>query len=319
MQTRRRATTPSTWAPPCCRSWRGPTGSRRSAFCSCCGCCGRCSVGDGLGRRRRAGDRSPGVMLAVATAGFAVNFWAWALISPLGPMFKDAGALGELAVGRGPARRRPGAGRLPRTHRGRWPCTDSYGGRLMFTLVSAVTIVPVLFIAFVALDSYALLLVGGFFLGVGGHRLRSGRAVRERMVPAQASRVGDRDLRRWYGRNRDQRAHHGEALLHQRRASKLPVPDHRPRRSRSYAVVAWVVLRDAPGRVRYPTASLTSRARGERRDCASLGRRASCTPWRSAATWRSRCTCPPISKTAHGLTAADAANRMAGFVVDRCA
>ena len=41
--------------------------------------------------------RSPGLMLAVATIGFAVNFWAWALISPLGPMFRDSGALGRLS------------------------------------------------------------------------------------------------------------------------------------------------------------------------------------------------------------------------------
>ena len=41
-------------------------------------------------------DRAPvsgraWLMLALATAGFAVNFWAWALISPLGPMFRDSG------------------------------------------------------------------------------------------------------------------------------------------------------------------------------------------------------------------------------------
>lgn len=29
------------------------------------------------------------LMLALATVGFAVNFWAWALLSPLGPRFKD--------------------------------------------------------------------------------------------------------------------------------------------------------------------------------------------------------------------------------------
>ena len=40
---------------------------------------------------------SPGLMLAVATLGFAVNFWAWALLSPLGPMFRDSGALGALS------------------------------------------------------------------------------------------------------------------------------------------------------------------------------------------------------------------------------
>ena len=57
----------------------------------------------------------------------------------------------------------------------------------MFPLVSALTIVPVLFIAFFALDSYALLLVGGFFLGIARHGVRGRRAVRERLVPARAS------------------------------------------------------------------------------------------------------------------------------------
>ena len=30
------------------------------------------------------------LMLVLATVGFAINFWAWALLSPLGPRFKDA-------------------------------------------------------------------------------------------------------------------------------------------------------------------------------------------------------------------------------------
>jgi NNP family nitrate/nitrite transporter-like MFS transporter len=36
-------------------------------------------------------------MLALATIGFAVNFWAWALISPLGPLFRQQGTLGTLS------------------------------------------------------------------------------------------------------------------------------------------------------------------------------------------------------------------------------
>ena len=36
----------------------------------------------------RRGSR-PWAMLVLATIGFAVNFWAWALLSPLGPKFKD--------------------------------------------------------------------------------------------------------------------------------------------------------------------------------------------------------------------------------------
>ncbi|MBC7274084.1 MAG: MFS transporter, partial [Streptomyces sp.] len=30
-------------------------------------------------------SRQAWLMLALATVGFAVNFWAWALLSPLGP------------------------------------------------------------------------------------------------------------------------------------------------------------------------------------------------------------------------------------------
>src|SRR5680860_118941 len=106
---------------------------------------------------------SPMLMLAMATLGFAVNFWAWALISPLGPLFRDKGTLGSLSESdvallvAVPVI----VGSLGRIMVG--ALTDRYGGRVMFPIVSGVTIVPILFIAFFALDSYALLLVGGFF------------------------------------------------------------------------------------------------------------------------------------------------------------
>jgi MFS transporter, NNP family, nitrate/nitrite transporter len=52
-----------------------------------------------------AGQPSSGarawVMLVLATAGFAVNFWAWALLSPLGPKFKDVLGLSSSRVRRG--------------------------------------------------------------------------------------------------------------------------------------------------------------------------------------------------------------------------
>jgi MFS transporter, NNP family, nitrate/nitrite transporter len=41
--------------------------------------------------------RSSVLMLAVVTVGFAVNFWAWALLSPLGPLFRTEGTLGTLS------------------------------------------------------------------------------------------------------------------------------------------------------------------------------------------------------------------------------
>ncbi|GGT49478.1 hypothetical protein GCM10010207_57410 [Streptomyces atratus] len=61
------------------------------------------------------------LMPALATIGFAVNFWAWALLSPLGPRFKDSldrssfhqSLLVALPVVAGSlGRRRPAGGRL---------------------------------------------------------------------------------------------------------------------------------------------------------------------------------------------------------------
>src|SRR5690349_6127545 len=97
---------------------------------------------------RPAGEevsRQAWVMLAVATVGFAVNFWAWALVSPLGAFFTETlrlsaveksllvavpvlvGSLGRIPVG---------------------ALTDRFGARVMFPLISAMTIVPVLFIGY---------------------------------------------------------------------------------------------------------------------------------------------------------------------------
>jgi NNP family nitrate/nitrite transporter-like MFS transporter len=107
-------------------------------------------------------------MLALATVGFALNFWAWALLSPLGPLFRENNTLGTLTeldvslmvavpviVG--------SLGRIPVG-----ALTDRYGGRVMFPLVSGLTIVPILFLSFVAQSSFTLVLVGGFFLGIAG-------------------------------------------------------------------------------------------------------------------------------------------------------
>src|SRR4051794_41384666 len=45
----------------------------------------------------RQAAASPTLMLTIATIGFAVNFWAWALLSPLGPLFREKGTLGTLS------------------------------------------------------------------------------------------------------------------------------------------------------------------------------------------------------------------------------
>src|SRR3954452_11615296 len=107
---------------------------------------------------------SPTLMLTMATIGFAVNFWAWALLSPLGPLFREKGTLGTLSESDVALMVAVPVivGSLGRIVVG--ALTDGYGGRIMFPLVSAATIVRILFLAFVALDSYGLILLGGLFL-----------------------------------------------------------------------------------------------------------------------------------------------------------
>ena len=110
-------------------------------------------------------DGQPGgarmVMLGIATVGFAVNFWAWALLGPLGPRFKES--LGLSCFQQALAVAVPvivgSIGRIPVG-----ALTDRYGGRVMFPAVSLVTVAPVLFLSH--FHSYAALLAGGFFLTI---------------------------------------------------------------------------------------------------------------------------------------------------------
>ena len=101
--------------------------------------------------------------LLLVTLGFGVNFWAWALLSPLGPVYverglaQDAslivalpvlvGSLGRILVG---------------------GLSDRFGGHLMFPLVSLLTVIPVLFLGLVGQFTYSTLLLGRFFLGIAG-------------------------------------------------------------------------------------------------------------------------------------------------------
>ncbi|NMH97525.1 NarK/NasA family nitrate transporter [Pseudonocardia sp. K10HN5] len=103
-------------------------------------------------------------MLAMATLGFAVTFWAWALLSPLGATLREqlaltsvqqsllvavpviVGSLGRIPVG---------------------ALTDRLGARRMFPAVALLTVLPVLYLGHLA-DSLAGYLAGGFFLGLGG-------------------------------------------------------------------------------------------------------------------------------------------------------
>ena len=260
--------------------------------------------------RARQRTTSPSLMLALATIGFAVNFWAWALISPLGPMFRDLGTLGQLSESdvallvAVPVI----VGSLGRILVG--ALTDRYGGRVMFPLVSALTIVPIVFIAFVALDSYVLLLVGGFFLGIAGTAFAVGVPFVNAWFPPERRGLAVGIFGAGMGGTAISAlttvklyTNVGEKAPFLITAAVLAV----------YAVVAWVLMRDAPGRA-VPTTSLVSR----------LGANA-----RLPITWQAGILyavafggyvafsvyLPAYLKTAHGLTAADASNRMAGFVV----
>jgi len=254
--------------------------------------------------------RSPWLMLVMATLGFAVNFWAWALISPLGPLFRAIGSIGSLSESdvallvAVPVV----VGSLGRIIVG--GLTDKYGGRVMFPIVSGVTILPILFIAFAALGSYTLLLVGGFFLGIAGTAFAVGVPFVNAWFPPERRGLAIGIFGAGMG---------GTAIS---ALTTVKLTDNLGAKApflitagvlAVYAVAAWLILRDAPGRV-VPTTSLTSRI--------SANARLPIT-WQASALYAVAfggyvafsVYLPAYLKTAHQLTPADAANRMAGFVL----
>jgi NNP family nitrate/nitrite transporter-like MFS transporter len=249
-------------------------------------------------------------MLALATIGFAVNFWAWALISPLGPLFREKGTLGTLSESDVALMVAVPVivGSLGRIVVG--ALTDRFGGRVMFPIISGTTILPILFLAFFALDSYALILVGGFFLGIAGTAFAVGVPFVNAWFPPERRgfAVGV------FG------AGMGGTAISALTTVKL-FTNVGPRTPflitaavlAVYAVVAALVLRDAPGRT-VPTTSLMTRLNANAR---------------LRITWQAcllyavafggyvafSVYLPAYLKTDYALTPADAANRMAGFVV----
>ncbi|HEU5355590.1 MAG TPA: MFS transporter [Actinocrinis sp.] len=249
----------------------------------------------------------PALMLGLATIGFAVNFWAWALLSPLGSRLHDSlhltsfqqalvvavpvlvGSLGRIPMG---------------------ALTDRYGGRVMFPLVSAATIVPVLYLGLAGHSSLAALLVGGFFLGIAGTAFAVGvpfvtawfpPARRGLAIGIFGSGMGGTAISALTTVNLVKA--HGFKAPFLLCAAVLA----------AYGAVAALLLRDAPHRP-IPTQP--------------LGRRLADT-LRLAVTWQASALyavgfggyvafsvyLPTYLKNAYGLAQADAANRMAGFVL----
>jgi NNP family nitrate/nitrite transporter-like MFS transporter len=250
---------------------------------------------------------APAVMLTLATVGFAVNFWAWALLSPLAPGLKDSlglssfqqalivavpvivGALGRIPVG---------------------ALTDRLGGRVMFPAVSFATIIPVLYLGLFGHTSFAGLIVGGFFLGIGGTAFAVGVPVASGWFAAarRGTAIGI------FGVGMGGTAisalstvklanAHGFATPFVLTAIVLAV----------YGVVALLLLRDAPGRA-MPTDGLAVRLGAALRQPIT---------WQASAIYAVAfggyvafsVYLPTYLKTGYSLTPADASNRMAGFVL----
>ena len=266
--------------------------------------------GSDVDRPAERAERAPWVMLAVATVGFAVNFWAWALLSPLGPLFRTQGTLGRLSesdvallvavpvlVG--------SLGRIPVG-----ALTDRFGGRVMFPLVTAATIVPILFIGFFGLDSYGALLIGGFFLGIGGTTFAVGVPFVSAWFPPERKGLAVGIFGAGMG---------GTAIsalttvkLYSNAGHRVPFVITACVLA-GYAVLAWLVLRDAPNR-RPAQGSFVTRLVANAKLPIS---------WQACILYAVAfggyvafsVYLPSYLKTAYDLSAADAANRMAGFVV----
>jgi NNP family nitrate/nitrite transporter-like MFS transporter len=188
--------------------------------------------------------------------------------------------------------------------------TDRFGGRIMFPLVSAVTILPILFLAFFALSSYALILVGGFFLGIAGTAFAVGVPFVNAWFPPERRGLAVGIFGAGMG---------GTAIsalttvkLYTNVGPKAPFLITAAIHA-VYSVVAAVVLRDAPGRT-VPTTSLASRLVSN----AKLP-----ITWQAAILYAVAfggyvafsVYLPAYLKTDYLLEPADAADRMAGFVV----
>jgi len=180
----------------------------------------------------------------------------------------------------------------------------------MFPLVSALTIIPVLFVGLVA-DNFAMLLLGGFFLGLGG----------------TAFAVGVPFVNAWYPP-----ARRGTALgifgvgmggTAVSSFTTVRIADAMDRWApfvlvavvlAIYAVTARLLLRDAPGRAAGASGGMWARTWATLKIPATLQ-----LSWLYAIGFGGFVAfsvyLPTFLVNAYGLTAADAAARTAGFVV----
>lgn len=246
------------------------------------------------------------LMLVLATLGFTINFWAWSLVGPLGATYRSeldltpiqvsvavavpviVGSLGRIPIG---------------------ALTDRFGARTMFPVVSVLTILPALFVGFAA-NSFPLLILGGFFLGLGG----------------TAFAVGVPFVNGWYAPERRGTAlgifGMGTAGTAIAAFTTVAIAEELGRSApfvlvsvllALYAVVARLLLRD-PGARSAPTGSLLSRTVQTLR-IPVTGQLAIIYAMGFGGFVAFSVYLPTYLVTAYGLSAGDAALRTAGFVV----
>ena len=123
---------------------------------------------------------SPARELTLATLSFALCFYAWALLGPLGPDLQDQLGLsdGQLAL---TVSIPVVLGSLMRIPLG--VLTDRYGGRRMFTALMAFTPLPLIGLALFN-DSWGAVLILGFLLGFAGASFAIGVPFVNRWYPA---------------------------------------------------------------------------------------------------------------------------------------
>ncbi|MEU8804009.1 MFS transporter [Spirillospora sp. NPDC048819] len=268
----------------------------------------RRDAGPGPGGPGRAADaRRPMLMLVMATLGFAVNFWAWALLSPLAPRFQESlgltsfeqallvavpvvvGSLGRIPVG---------------------ALTDRFGGRVMFPALSVITIAPVLYLGLLGHSSLGALLAGGFFLGVGGTVFAVGVPFISAWFPPERRGLA----LGIFGAGMGGTAVSALTTVPEVDAYGMEFPfEVMAVLLAVYAVAAWLVLREAPGRAA-PAASMAERLAATAR----LG-----VTWQMSALYAVAfggyvafsVYLPTYLKAEYGLEQADAASRMGGFVL----
>ncbi|WP_275403183.1 nitrate/nitrite transporter [Microbacterium hibisci] len=104
--------------------------------------------------------------LLLALLAFTITFWAWNLVAPLAVQYSAEMGLDSTQASlliATPVL----VGSLGRILTGAF--TDRFGGRLMFTILTAASAVPVVLVALAGVwGSYALMLAFGFVLGIAG-------------------------------------------------------------------------------------------------------------------------------------------------------